>query len=257
LREIASQVGRCSASSFRQIIGLGADAASVDLLVTWPRAGTLQSRRDLYLGMEIPEDGHFELHDDIFARPIPPEESVLTISAGSPFDLPIEGADIPGAPSLATIVSGPPWISLSGSGATGWGLAGTSPGAGEAADSYEVELLFQDPGVPGAASKSRVRFEVLIPPFIETVTVRGRGRKFLLVGGHFPLTGLTATVNGVPARKVKVVKKRALQDDGRATLASFRAPLKRRAIRGGLLTVVVTDTTRGAVSPPYEYMAPP
>jgi len=248
LRELHGSVGRASRSGLTQVVGLGADAVAVDVEVTWPRAGDLAGRSNLYVG--LPLDSTATLTDDVppFARL--PVAGDVAVPAGRATEAGVPGAAAPGAPGSLALESGPAWCSAVGDAGGGWSVLVVPP-AIRAEASFPVVLLAGEPGVPGTASRESLAVRVIPVPAVEGVTAARTGRALKVSGHNFRREATTVLVDGVPAAKV-AVRKRVREEDRGGTLLAVRLP-RAAALPPGAHEVVVRDDATGYASDPFLF----
>ncbi|MHC4821803.1 MAG: CRTAC1 family protein, partial [Planctomycetota bacterium] len=153
LREVMASRGRACTFSLAQTFGLGCDAETVDVEVTWPRAGSMKERRDLYVG--LPVNTTHLLVDDIARQPRLDVAMEATVLAGSSTTLSIAGLEEFEVPPTIELESAPDWVSLETGEESGPKLTLLPPRVDE--DSVvSMGLRAHLPGVPGSGSRQRI-----------------------------------------------------------------------------------------------------
>ncbi len=253
-RHVVSQHGRNSVSSFDQVVGLGPEAATVDVEVTWPRSGPLESRRDLYVGLAIPDAHRIVLDDALPAYPHAASASASLLTHSTPFSIPVTGAGGPGAPPVAALEDAPEWLSLAGSGAQGWSIEGTAPA--DAPSPLRFVVFLHDPAVPGSGTRQAVTLSLVPPLVVDEIQVKGKGKKIVLLGRNIPPIGLLSAVDGILAKKTKVKALRRPTPEGSTARVTVTTPFKGRGERAGYHVLRIWDANVEPRTTTVDYTVP-
>ncbi len=251
MRDVESSTGRAGRSSLFPTFGLGAGAASVDVEVTWPRAGLLEARRDLYVSLPV---GGRIVREDLFEgrqRIAPAAEA--EVKAGTAGRVPVPGGEAPGGPADLRILEGPGWASTARDETGSWVLDVAPPVLDRALD---VAMTLQDIDLAagGLTTRQVMTLHVLPVPVVESCEPLQRGRSVLLGGKNFPPRRCQVFVDGIRSRRVKAFR-RSREEDGDAVRLRVRVPL-RGADRRGTHSVEVMDPRTGFLSGVFEYTVP-
>ena len=249
LREIESSTGRSGRSTLAPTFGLGPDAATADVEVTWPRTGALESRRDLYA--LLPVRGRVLLRDGpaVHRRLLP--ESAATVPGGAPSRIPLALGEGTGGPTTVLLEDGPDWARVDRDEDGTWVLHVEPPVLdGATAATATATLLGVDEGEGGRAGRQVLSLTVRQPPAVTSCAPGPLGRVLHVEGINLPRRRGRALVDGVPSRRVRVLPGR--DADGDATAMRILIPRGPEG-RGGSHEVVIEDPRTGLASAPFGF----
>lgn len=246
MQQVWSAESRASRSSLRRHFGLGFGAESADVEVTWPRAGSLESRRQTFRG--VPVDVRITIHED------PPEDrwtigeqATAVVPDGRTTVVAVEGDGVPDPLVVLSVADGPGWVSVGEFdevGGGGWSLEVSAPRVAESATTH-VTLAAQPrtpPFTPGAQALS---VHVVPAPRIVELRRRSSRAKIRIRGDHLEMAGLQVTAGGLPC---KAGKPRVRPDGAGGTISWIDVTVPRAALRSapkGACVVTVTDPLTG------------
>ena len=241
LREVSGGDSRSSRSSLSQTVGLGIAAESADIVVTWPRAGTLEERTQTYV--DVPLNRRVTLTED--AREAPTRFAVVadvTVPDGTLTQMVCPGAGDP----LTTLrlVSGPAWASI-GPWSDGRTVVFDAPRV-DAEHVAEVALAATAQGAAVPDAHQTLTVHVVPAPRLATAKRRGT-TQIELTGDHVDLTGLLFRIDGTPVKRLKAwtkIRRPGGTAVGYARLAVPKA-IRKSVRRKGGHTVEALDPVHG------------
>ncbi|MCG3136140.1 MAG: hypothetical protein HMLKMBBP_03968 [Planctomycetes bacterium] len=243
MQQVFSAESRGSRSSLRRHFGLGPDARAVDVTVTWPRAGTVEERTQVF--RSLPVDSRITIHED-------PQHDTWAIAGEALQVLPdgaetvfaVQGAGVPDALVRVVMDSAPEWVAEAGY-SDGWRLRATAPRVDAPAE-FAVSLRTEPQGTLSPEASQALTLRVVPAPRAETARRRGSPSRVRISGDHLDLPGLDVACGTHPCR---VKKARVRTSSGGAPVTTLDVVVPRAALRaapkGARRELTVTDPATG------------
>lgn len=235
VRVVEGADGRGSRSSLAETFGAGDAAATADVTVVWPRAGTLAARTQTYV--DVPLDHRVVLHEDPRADAwrLASERRVAVV-AGRTSTVAIDGDRAPDPLVLVEVVTGPRWARIGPRADTIRPLV-VRPAAVRRAREFVVALRAVTQGAADAESSQVMTIEVRPAP--RARAARRVGDDIVVVGANLGHAALELRVDGEVAEVVR---------RGRTSLRARIPDAVLATWDGAAHTATVEDPETGAAS---------